>query len=142
MAGNERDRSVHADPAPEDWTRPPVRIMTGLIITALSAAALALSLSDRAPGEEFTTLAQVPERKIDLNSAGVDELQLLPGIGPAIAARIVEDREANGLFPDVESLTRVRGVGPRTVINITRYTIADAREQTTKTKTPQMSQTP
>ncbi|TVQ30305.1 MAG: hypothetical protein EA376_13570 [Phycisphaeraceae bacterium] len=103
--------------------------MTGLVITGLIAAALALSIAGRAPADAPTRLATIPERKIDLNSADVDELQLLPGIGPAIAARIIEDRAARGRFPDVESLTRVRGVGPRTVINITRFTIADGTEQ-------------
>ncbi len=49
---------------------------------------------------------------IDLNSAGADELSLLPGVGPALAARIVEDRQARGPFRSIEELDRVRGVGP------------------------------
>ncbi|MGD9688967.1 MAG: ComEA family DNA-binding protein [Phycisphaerales bacterium] len=52
---------------------------------------------------------------INLNTAGATELQLLPGIGPALAARIIADREANGPFASVEDLDRVRGIGPRTI---------------------------
>lgn len=48
---------------------------------------------------------------IDINSAGADELDALPGIGPAIAERIVSHREANGPFRAVEDLQDVKGIG-------------------------------
>lgn len=54
-------------------------------------------------------------RGIDVNTAGQAELELLPGIGPALARRIIEDREANGAFERVEDLDRVSGIGPKTV---------------------------
>lgn len=47
---------------------------------------------------------------VDLNRASADELTRLPGIGPALATRIVEAREA-APFSSVEDLRRVRGVG-------------------------------
>lgn len=53
-----------------------------------------------------------PALKIDLDRAGADELNRLPGIGPALASRIVADREANGPFGSIEEFQRVRGVGP------------------------------
>ena len=49
---------------------------------------------------------------IDLNAAGPDELSLLPGVGPSLAARIVEDRLSRGPVRTVDDLDRVRGVGP------------------------------
>jgi competence protein ComEA len=49
---------------------------------------------------------------VDLNVAGEAELDALPGIGPALAAAIVADREANGPFATVDDLLRVRGIGP------------------------------
>ncbi len=48
---------------------------------------------------------------VDINTAGVEELQTLPGIGPALAKRIIIDREANGPFQEPEKITRVFGIG-------------------------------
>ena len=48
---------------------------------------------------------------VDVNVAGVVELQSLPGIGPALAERIVEARN-EARFERVEDLLRVRGIGP------------------------------
>ncbi|MGQ0628084.1 MAG: ComEA family DNA-binding protein [Phycisphaerales bacterium] len=50
---------------------------------------------------------------IDLNSANQAELESLPGIGPALATRIMEDRRINGAYRTVEQLDRVRGIGPK-----------------------------
>lgn len=49
---------------------------------------------------------------VDVNRASAAELQALPGIGPAIAGRIVEHREEVGRFRRVADLIRVRGIGP------------------------------
>ncbi|HKP54213.1 MAG TPA: helix-hairpin-helix domain-containing protein [Chloroflexia bacterium] len=48
--------------------------------------------------------------KVNINIATAQELELLPGIGPALATRIVEYRAANGNFSTVEDLTRVPGI--------------------------------
>lgn len=50
---------------------------------------------------------------VNLNTAGVDELDELPGIGEATARAIVEDREANGPFSAPEDLMRVSGIGEK-----------------------------
>lgn len=62
--------------------------------------------------------AQIAGLLIDVNTASAAELELLPGIGPAMAARIIEDRQANGLFASLDDLDRVRGIGPRTIDNL------------------------
>lgn len=49
---------------------------------------------------------------IDMDVAGPAELDRLPGIGPALAARIVADREAGGPFGSLKGLERVKGIGP------------------------------
>ena len=59
--------------------------------------------------------ARLPDMRLDLNGATVAELQALPEIGPAMAERIVTDREANGTFASLADLTRVPGVGERTI---------------------------
>lgn len=55
---------------------------------------------------------------INLNSASIAELDLLPGIGPALAERIVSERARGGRFTSLRDLQRVRGIGPRTAENL------------------------
>ena len=49
--------------------------------------------------------------QINLNTATEKELQELPGIGPAISARIIEYRQTNGDFQTIEDIKKVRGIG-------------------------------
>jgi competence protein ComEA len=49
---------------------------------------------------------------VDLNSATIEQLETLPGIGPVTAAAIVAWREANGRFDSVDQLGDVDGIGP------------------------------
>lgn len=54
------------------------------------------------------------QQPVDLNRASIAELTSLPRIGPALARRIVQGRP----YDDVESLVRVRGIGPATVARL------------------------
>ncbi len=60
-------------------------------------------------------------RTVDVNHAGVAELERLPGVGPALAQRIIVSREREGLFRDVDELQRVPGIGPNTLDTIQGY---------------------
>ena len=53
--------------------------------------------------------------KVSLNHASEAELATLPGIGPARARAIVEDRSRNGNYRTLEELSRVRGIGEVTL---------------------------
>ena len=55
---------------------------------------------------------------VNVNTAASSALESLPGIGPAKAAAIIADREANGPFASCSDLQRVRGIGPATVANM------------------------
>lgn len=49
--------------------------------------------------------------KVNVNSSTAEQLDTLPGIGPALAKRIVDDRKINGPFKSLEDLDRVSGIG-------------------------------
>ena len=71
----------------------------------------------RSPPRRARTAAFLPPsgiEPVDLNSADVATLKGLPGVGPALAARIVEERK-EGLFQGIEDLVRVHGIGIATV---------------------------
>ena len=55
---------------------------------------------------------------LDINSATAEQLDTLPGIGPAIAARIVTYRDERGPFTKIEQLNSVKGIGERTLEKI------------------------
>lgn len=54
-----------------------------------------------------------PAAPVNLNTAGVEELDALPGVGEATARAIIEDRERNGPFSTPEDLMRVSGIGEK-----------------------------
>ena len=53
-----------------------------------------------------------PGERVDVDRAAADELARLPRIGPKLARRIAEEREAHGPFGSLEGLGRVPGIGP------------------------------
>ena len=61
---------------------------------------------------ERLSLPLRPGEKVDLNSAEAEEIARLPRIGMSLAKRIVRDRSARGAFRGLEELDRVPGVGP------------------------------
>jgi competence protein ComEA len=74
----------------------------------IAALALALALSLASAGAAFAA-----DTRVDINTATVAELVALPGVGEALARRIVEYREKQGPFTAPEQLMNVRGIGEK-----------------------------
>jgi competence protein ComEA len=64
------------------------------------------------PGPVSGSARPKPGEVLDLNTATVEQLDALPGVGPVTAAAIVAWRQANGKFTSVDQLADVDGIGP------------------------------
>jgi competence protein ComEA len=100
-----------AHPVPPDMSPP-------FAYAALDSAFLALSNPADSVASRDTQPPRAPDEPIDINAAGVADLVALPGIGPATAARIIEDRQARGPYRRVDDLLRVKGIGPKKLARI------------------------
>lgn len=67
---------------------------------------------------------ELPKAKVNLNRATSSELQTLPGIGPAMAARIIAFRETVAHFQSTTDLQKVKGIGPKTFEKLAPYIAA------------------
>jgi competence protein ComEA len=65
-----------------------------------------------APAGQGEAATPTPDWPIDINTADVEELALLPGIGPSLAERIVSYRETYGPFTEAWQIVNVSGIGP------------------------------
>lgn len=61
------------------------------------------------------------ERRLDLNTATADDLEGVPGIGPALAGRILAYRDREGPFRSLSDLEHVNGIGPRSLERLSPY---------------------
>ncbi len=101
--------------------------------TVVSTTAVSLSVTASEPYDSTTsgTLSEQPSEasvtaspgidssgRVNLNTATIEDLMTLKGIGEAKAQTIVDDRTENGPFSSVDDLTRVSGIGQKTLDNI------------------------
>lgn len=93
-----------------------IRLCLGKRMRVLPAAWLLAALCGIAP-----TVAQAADR-LDVNQASVEQLATLPGIGPAKAAAIVDERTRKP-FSSVEDLERVKGIGASLVAQLRDHVV-------------------
>lgn len=79
-----------------------------------SAQSPLMELAAPTPAPDAMALRQGPPSAglVDLDRADAASMERLPRIGPALARRILEDRQRNGAFGGLDGLQRVRGIGP------------------------------
>jgi comEA protein len=92
---------------------------TALSILALSlvgvlAAAPPVAAQRKAAAEK----PAAPTQPVNINTATATDFEALPGVGPKLAARIVEYRQKNGPFKKVEDLMNVRGLGEKNFLKL------------------------
>jgi competence protein ComEA len=99
-----------------------LRTLTTVALVAFALAVATPTLT--ANPSQDATVRQAPKPApaeplvLNLNSATATELEKLPGVGPATAARIVEYRQKNGAFKKIEDLMNVRGIGEKTFLSL------------------------
>ncbi len=84
--------------------------------TYMPAETFHSSVARERPADEYR-----PPLTLDINFSPADSLELIPGIGPVLAKRIVEFRKERGYFVSIDSLIHVRGLGPVTLERIRPY---------------------
>ena len=88
-----------------------------------------LAAMETEPPEPTEPPPTEPRYPININTADAEALDYLPGIGPELAGRIVDYREANGAFMELTDLLNVSGIGPGRLEKILPYITAAPPKQ-------------
>lgn len=88
-----------------------------IVTTALAVAVATLVAS----GPALAAPAKAPAGKVNLNTATVEQLTSVPGVGPRLAARIVEQRQKSGSFKSVQDILSVKGIGEKSLAKLQTY---------------------
>ena len=100
------------------------------LVAAVLAVALAVLV---APGLASAESKPAPTSKVNINTASVEQLTALPGVGPALAARIVEHRQKSGAFRSTQEVMSVKGIGEKNFAKIEAWlTVGEAPKAAAK----------
>jgi competence protein ComEA len=103
------------EPAPAAWPRSAQFTLAGLIGAAAILIGWRWYADHRGARPAELQRSGAGAYQVDVNRAGRTELLQLPGVGPALADRILSHREANGPFRRIEDLRGVHGIGEATL---------------------------
>lgn len=102
------------------------KVFSVLVLSGVLAAPV-LGAQNAPSGQEAR--AAKPPVMVNLNTASLAELETLPGIGPKVAARIVEYRKMKGPFKKIEEISRLRQQAAIAVLRVRWRSRADRYEQ-------------
>lgn len=88
-----------------------------IVSTTLAFAMAALMVS----GAALAAGKPAPAGKVNINTASAEQLTALPGVGPKLAARIVEYRQKSGSFRATHDLLNVQGIGEKNFTKLEQY---------------------
>jgi competence protein ComEA len=71
--------------------------------------------------QDLSAKKKPPLHPVNLNTANSEELQQVPGIGPATAEKILQTRKSYGSFKSVNDLQAIRGIGPKKLDKMRKY---------------------
>jgi competence protein ComEA len=87
--------------------------MKGICAIIIAGFLFSLPLISAPPPAAASISRPQNEERININAASAEELQRIPGIGPALASRIVEHRRRHGLFKRPQDIVIVRGMSAK-----------------------------
>lgn len=95
-------------------------VLTLAVVAAAIAASPAIVSAQDKPAATSKSAAKpaASTTPVNINTASASDFEGLPGIGPAMAARIVEYRQKNGPFKKIEDLMNVRGLGEKNFLKL------------------------
>jgi comEA protein len=80
-----------------------------------------------------------PLKPININTANSEELQQVPGIGPATAEKILQMRKSYGAFKSVDDLLSIRGIGKKRLEKMRKYLVVSKSAAVNRTPRPSAS---
>ena len=83
-----------------------------------------------------------PLKPININTANSEELQEVPGIGPATAEKILQMRKSYGTFKSVDDLLSIKGIGKKRLEKMRKYLTVSKPTAANKMSRPAVSATP
>jgi comEA protein len=89
-----------------------IRLVGRIVFVFLALVAISAQLAAK---------KKPPPAPININTANSEELQLVPGIGPVTAEKILQMRKSYGPFKSVDDLRAIRGIGPKRLEKMRKY---------------------